>query len=172
MEPRIVPDLFAVRPSSSSKSGEAPPADHELRETGLEYQTSLSVVPERSNDRQARPSHLWHEPACESLRLGPPSLRARSPRSLARLSYGRPTRYTRHCGSRIVRRTPRARIRRPPLPLPSGVSDRAVGRASAEPDSWVSAIVWRCLVFTVSDTRARSGAGHETKLCVAGRARS
>jgi Ca-activated chloride channel homolog len=151
VEPKKVPDLFAGRPIVvfGKWRGAARGSIEISGKTGRGvYQTSLAVGPERSNDRQAALRHLWARTRIANLSDFGPSVpseaRVAAITSLG-LTYGLLTRYTSFIAvHEIVRRaTEGAEDVDQPLPLPAGVSDRAVGMTSgAEPELiWIGAIV-------------------------------
>jgi Ca-activated chloride channel family protein len=151
VEPKKVPDLFAGRPIVviGKWRGAARGSIEISGKTGRGvYQASLAIVPERSNDRQAALRHLWARTRIANLSdFGPsvPSEARVSEITSLGLTYGLLTRYTSFIAvHEIVRRTTEgAEDVDQPLPLPAGVSDRAVGITSgAEPGlMWISAIV-------------------------------
>jgi Ca-activated chloride channel family protein len=150
VEPRKVPDLFASRPlvvfgkwrgavggsiEISGKTGRGP------------FQTSIAVVRESADARQGALRHLWARTRIANLSdFGPSAAdeeRVAEITSLG-LTYGLLTRYTSFIAvQEIVRRTvDGAEEVDQPLPLPAGVSDRAVGVTSGvEPELvWMMAI--------------------------------
>ena len=125
-------------------------------------------MPERSNDRQAALRHLWARTRIANLSdFGPavPSEARVAEITSLGLTYGLLTRYTSFIAvHEIVRRTTEgAEDVDQPLPLPAGVSDRAVGMTSgAEPElMWISAIVLALFgcARLLRAKRSRSGAG-------------
>jgi Ca-activated chloride channel family protein len=149
VEPRAIPDLFASRPivvfgkwrgpvggsiTISGQTGRGP------------YQTSIAVVSD-AGARQSALRHLWARARIANLddfgNGAPADNRVHEITSLG-LKYGLLTRYTSFVAvQEIVRRTTDgAEDVDQPLPLPEGVSDRAVGMTSgAEPDlAWVLSI--------------------------------
>jgi len=150
VEPRAIPDLFASRPivvfgkwrgpiggsvTVSGRAGRGP------------YQTSIAVVPDPGNERQRALRHLWARARIANLddfgngaRVDD---RVHEITSLG-LAYGLLTRYTSFVAVQetVRRTTDGADDVDQPLPMPQGVSDRAVGVTSgAEPDLvWVLSI--------------------------------
>ena len=151
VEPRKIPDLFASRPIVvfGKWRGAARGSIEISGKTGRGlYQTSLSVVPESSDVRHAALRHLWARTRIANLAdFGPatPSEERVAEITSLGLGYGLLTRYTSFIAvHEIVRRTAEgADDVDQPLPLPAGVSDRAVGVTSgAEPElMWLTAIV-------------------------------
>jgi Ca-activated chloride channel family protein len=151
VEPRKIPDLFASRPIVVfGKWRGAARGSIEISGTtgrGL-YQTSLAVVPESSDVRHAALRHLWARTRIANLAdFGPstPSEKRVAEITALGLGYGLLTRYTSFIAvHEIVRRTTEgADDVDQPLPLPAGVSDRAVGMTSGvEPElMWIAALV-------------------------------
>lgn len=152
VEPRKVPDLFASRPlvvfgkwrgavggsiEISGKTGRGP------------FQTSIPVVPESADMRQGALRHLWARTRIANLSdFGPnaPDVERVAEITSLGLTYGLLTRYTSFIAvQEIVRRTADGADEvDQPLPLPAGVSDRAVGVTSGvEPELvWMAAIVF------------------------------
>jgi len=150
VEPKKVPDLFAYRPivvfgkwrgtargsiDISGRTGRGP------------YQTSIAVSGAGNDPRHAALRHLWARNRIAELSdFGPAPDEARIAEitSLG-LTYHLLTRYTSFVAvQEIVRRTTEdADDIDQPLPLPDGVSDRAVGVTNGpEPDiAWLCAIV-------------------------------
>jgi Ca-activated chloride channel family protein len=150
VEPRKVPDLFASRPIvvfgkwRGAARGSIEISGHTGRGP---YQTSLAVVPEASDVRHAALRHLWARTRIGNLSdFGPsaPSEERVADITSLGLTYGLLTRYTSFIAvHEIVRRTTDgADDVDQPLPLPAGVSDRAVGVTSGfEPE-----LVWMYLL--------------------------
>lgn len=164
VEPRTIPDLFASRPivvfgkwrgaaggsiELSGTTGRAP------------YHTSIAVAPPPAEARHGALRHLWARTRIANLDdFGPGAVdeeRMREVTSLG-LTYGLLTKYTSFVAvQEIIRRTDvDADDVDQPLPLPAGVSDRAVGVTSgAEPELvWLAAIV---LALFVSANLLRGG---------------
>jgi Ca-activated chloride channel family protein len=151
VEPRKVPDLFASRPIVvfGKFRGTARGSIEISGKTGRGvYQTSIAVVPESSDARHAALRQLWARTRIANLSDFGPQVadeeRVAEITSLG-LTYGLLTRYTSFIAvHEIVRRTAEgAEDVDQPLPLPKGVSDRAVGVTSGfEPElAWTSAMV-------------------------------
>ncbi len=151
VEPSRIPDLFASRPIVVfGKFRGTPGGSIELSgRTGREvYRISLAVAPPGPDDRHSALRHLWARTRIANLDdFGPRAAaadRAAEITSLG-LTYGLLTRYTSFVAvHEIVRRTAGdADDVDQPLPLPSGVTDLAVGvRRGAEPELlWVFAVV-------------------------------
>ena len=130
-------------------------------QTGREpYRTTIAIAPPRPDDRHGALRHLWARTRIANLDdFGPraaDSDRVAEMTSLG-LNYGLLTRYTSFVAvQEIVRRSSGdADDVDQPLPLPSGVSDLAVGvRSGAEPDLlWVSVLV----LALISGARALLG---------------
>jgi Ca-activated chloride channel homolog len=169
VEPRKMPDLFASRPIVvfGKWRGAARGSVEISGQTGRgRYQTSIAVVPQSSDARQAALRHLWARTWIANLSdfgsSAPSEARVAEITSLG-LTYGLLTRYTSFIAvHEIVRRTAEgADDVDQPLPLPAGVSDRAVGVTSGvEPELvWMSVIVlavfgWAWLLRV---KRSRSG---------------
>jgi Ca-activated chloride channel homolog len=169
VEPGKIPDLFASRPLVVfGKWRGAPGGSIEVSgKTGRGlYHTSMAVAPEHADPRQAALRYLWARTRIANLAdFGPaePSDEHVAAITSLGLTYGLLTRYTSFVAvQEIVRRTTDdADAVDQPLPLPAGVSDRAVGVTSGvEPDLvWVSAIVAALLACTwlLHTRRSRSG---------------
>jgi Ca-activated chloride channel family protein len=170
VEPRKIPDLFASRPIVvfGKWRGGTSGSIEISGKTGREpYRTSIAVTPELSDMRHGALRHLWARTRIANLgdfgTGGTNDDRVAEITSLG-LTYGLLTRYTSFIAvQEIVRRTNgSADDVDQPLPLPAGVSDRAVGVTSgAEPELvWVCAIVlglFAC-VSLLRARRPRSGA--------------
>jgi Ca-activated chloride channel family protein len=152
VEPRKIPDLFASRPIVVFGKWRGAAARGSIEISGKTgrglYQTSIPVVPESSDPRQGALRHLWARTRIANLAdFGPhvPNEERVAEITALGLSYGLLTRYTSFVAvHEIVRRTAEGADEvDQPLPLPAGVSDRAVGMASgAEPELvWISAVV-------------------------------
>jgi Ca-activated chloride channel homolog len=151
VEPRKVPDLFASRPIVVfGKWRGAVRGSIEITGTSGQgiYHASLPIVPQRSDARHAALRHLWARTRIANLSdFGPstPSERRVAEITALGLGYGLLTKYTSFIAvHEIVRRaTDDAEDVDQPLPLPEGVSDRAVGMTSGdEPELvWIAAIV-------------------------------
>jgi Ca-activated chloride channel homolog len=150
VEPRRIPDLFASRPIVvfGKWRGAAHGSIEIAGNTGRGvYQTSIAVAPDPSDVSHAALRHLWARTRIANLSdFGsgvPAEPRVAAITSLG-LTYGLLTRYTSFVAvHEIVRRTTGgADDVDQPLPLPAGVSDRAVGVTSgAEPELvWMSAV--------------------------------
>jgi Ca-activated chloride channel homolog len=151
VEPRKIPDLFASRPIVvfGKWRGAARGSIEISGKTGRGvYQTSIAVAEERLDVRHAALRHLWARTRIANLAdFGPQVVdeeRVAEITSLG-LTYGLLTKYTSFIAvHEIVRRTTEdADDVDQPLPLPAGVSDRAVGVTSgAEPELvWLTALV-------------------------------
>lgn len=151
VEPRKVPDLFASRPIVvfGKYRGTARGSIVISGNTGRGvYQTSIAVVPESSDARHAALRQLWARTRIAN--LSDFGSRATDDERVAEitslgLTYRLLTRYTSFIAvHEIVRRTVEgAEDVDQPLPLPQGVSDRAVGVTSGfEPElAWTSVMV-------------------------------
>jgi Ca-activated chloride channel family protein len=168
VEPGRIPDLFASRPLVVfGKWRGAPGGSIEISgKTGRGvYHTSMAVAPEPADLRQAALRYLWARTRIANLAdFGPadPSDERVAEITSLGLTYGLLTRYTSFVAvHEIVRNTEDADAVDQPLPLPAGVSDRAVGVTSGvEPDLvWISAIVAALLacVWLLHTRRSRSG---------------
>jgi Ca-activated chloride channel family protein len=143
VEPRRIPDLFASRPIVvfGKWRGSAGGSIELSGRTGHEpFRTSIAVAPPGRDDRHGALRHLWARTRIANLSdFGPAAAgrdRVAEVTSLG-LTYGLLTRYTSFVAvQEIVRRAPDGADEvDQPLPLPSGVSDLAVGvRSGAEPD--------------------------------------
>jgi Ca-activated chloride channel family protein len=171
VEPRKIPDLFASRPIvvfgkwRGTASGSRRTASGSIEMTGRtargHFQASLPVTPESSHASHGALRHLWARARIADLSdFGPGSPdtdRVAEITSLG-LTYGLLTRYTSFVAvQEIVRQASgNADEVDQPLPLPAGVSDRAVGvTQGSEPDLiWVVAIAL-ALLSCVSLLRAR-----------------
>jgi Ca-activated chloride channel family protein len=151
VEPRKVPDLFASRPIVvfGKWRGAAGGSIEISGKTGRGlYQTSIAVSPIRSHVSHAALRHLWARTRIANLAdfgpHAPAEDRIAEITSLG-LTYGLLTKYTSFIAvHEIVRRTTEgADDVDQPLPLPAGVSNRAVGVTSgAEPELvWIAALV-------------------------------
>lgn len=151
VEPTKIPDLFASRPLVVFGKWRGAPAGSIAisGKTGRGlYHTSIAVGPEHADPRQAALRYLWARTRIANLvdfgPANPSDERVAEITSLG-LNYGLLTRYTSFVAvQEIVRRkTDDADDVDQPLPLPAGVSDRAVGMTNGvEPELvWVAAIV-------------------------------
>jgi Ca-activated chloride channel family protein len=150
VEPRKIPDLFASRPIvvfGKWRGSRAGSIEISGKTGAGAYQTSIAVVPESSDVRHAALRHLWARTRIADLSdFGPrvPSEQRVAEITSLGLAYGLLTRYTSFVAvHEIVRRTTEgADDVDQPLPLPAGVSDRAVGvTGGAEPELvWMSAV--------------------------------
>jgi Ca-activated chloride channel family protein len=170
VEPGTIPDLFASRPLVviGKWRGDASGSIELSGTTGRgAYHTSIPVSLANADASHGALRHLWARTRIADLSDfgpgAPTEERAAQITSLG-LVYGLLTRYTSFVAvQEIVRRTTdSADDVDQPLPLPAGVSDRAIGVTSGpEPDLvWVASIVvamlgWASLVRT---HRRRSGA--------------
>ena len=158
VEPRKIPDLFASRPIVVfGKWRGAIRGSIEISgKTGRgAYDVSLPVVGDSADARHAALRHLWARTRIANLSdFGPstPSDQRVAEITALGLGYGLLTRYTSFIAvHEIVRRTTDgADDVDQPLPLPAGVSDRAVGMTSAfEPESiWLAAMVLAMLTIS------------------------
>jgi Ca-activated chloride channel homolog len=168
VEPRSIPDLFASRPIVvfGKWRGAAHGSIEISGNTGRgAYQTSIAVAPDTSDVRHAALRHLWARTRIANLSDFGPGVpgepRVAALTSLG-LTYGLLTRYTSFVAvHEIVRTTEGATDVDQPLPLPAGVSDRAVGVTSgAEPELvWMSAVALALLggAWLLRLTRLRWG---------------
>jgi len=151
VEPTAIPDLFASRPIVVFGKWRGPAAGT-IAITGLTghgpFQTSVAVTPDLVDARQSGLRHLWARTRIAT--LDDFGAGARTPERVADitslgLKYSLLTRYTSFIAvQEIVRRTTDDGTDvDQPLPLPEGVSDRAVGMTSgAEPElMWLSVVV-------------------------------
>jgi Ca-activated chloride channel family protein len=170
VEPKAIPDLFASRPVVVfGKWRGSPGGSVEISgQTGRgPYQTSIPVVPGAVSVEHSALRHLWARTRIATLDdFGTGTADADRIGAITKLGleYGLLTRYTSFIAvQEIVRRTADGAVDvDQPLPLPQGVSDRAVGMTSgAEPDLlWVAAIglmLIACAHLTRS-RRRRAGA--------------
>ncbi len=168
VEPGKIPDLFASRPIVvfGKWRGRVGGSIEISGKTGRgAYQTSVAVTPQSADASHAALRHLWARTRIAELSdFGPATPsddRVAAITSLG-LTYGLLTKYTSFIAvHEIVRRTAdEADDVDQPLPLPQGVSDRAVGVTSgAEPELvWVFAIAV-ALLGCVGLLRARRRAG-------------
>ena len=151
VEPRKIPDLFASRPIVvfGKYRGAARGSVEIAGTTGVGvYQASIPVVAESSDARHAALRHLWARTRIGNLSdFGPGTADEKRVAEITSLglTYGLLTRYTSFIAvHEIVRRTTEgAEDVDQPLPLPAGVSDRAVGVTSGfEPElAWLSVMV-------------------------------
>jgi Ca-activated chloride channel family protein len=150
VEPAKIPDLFASRPIVvfGKWRGRLGASIEVSGRTGRgAYQTTIPVVQESSDASHAALRHLWARTRIADLSDFGPSTpdetRVAAITSLG-LTYGLLTKYTSFIAvHEVVRRTTDgASDVDQPLPLPEGVSDRAVGVTSgAEPELiWVIAV--------------------------------
>jgi Ca-activated chloride channel family protein len=169
VEPRTVPDLFASRPIVVfGKWRGAPRGSIEISgHTGRgRYHTSIAVVPQSAGTTHSALRHLWARTRITNLSdFGPSSPGAERVAEITSLglTYGLLTRYTSFVAvQEIVRRTAGGADEvDQPLPLPAGVSDRAVGVTSgAEPElvclAAIALALFGCATL-LRPRRARSG---------------
>ena len=155
VEPKKIPDLFATRPIVvfGKWRGGAGGFDRNLGyDRPRAYRTSIPVLPDNSGASHSALRHLWARTRIADLSdFGPGASgqdRVAEITSLG-LTYGLLTRYTSFIAvQEIVRRTAEsADDVDQPLPLPAGVSDRAVGVTNG-PNRRLSGCArshWRCL---------------------------
>jgi Ca-activated chloride channel family protein len=158
VEPGKIPDLFASRPIVVfGKWRGAIGGSIEISgRTGRGiYQTSIPVVAANADASHAALRHLWARTRIANLSdFGPatPSQDRIGEITSLGLTYGLLTKYTSFVAvHEVVRRTGEdADDVNQPLPLPEGVSDRAVGVTSgAEPElTWVMAVAMALLAAT------------------------
>ena len=168
VEPRKIPDLFASRPIVvfGKWRGRVGGSIEISGKTGRgAYQTSVAVTPQSADASHAALRHLWARTRIAELSdFGPatPSKERVAAITSLGLTYGLLTKYTSFIAvHEVVRRTAdEADDVDQPLPLPQGVSDRAIGVTSgAEPELvWVFAIAV-ALLGCVGWLRARRRAG-------------
>lgn len=169
VEPRKIPDLFASRPIVVfGKWRGAAVGSIEISGTAGRgaYQASIPVTLDASDASHGALRHLWARTRIANLSdVGPGPAQDASVAQITSLglTYGLLTRYTSFIAVReIVRRTgsPADDVDQP-LPLPAGVSDRAVGVTNgSEPEIvWLFAIVATILggVALVRTRGRRSG---------------
>jgi Ca-activated chloride channel family protein len=170
VEPGKVSDLFASRPIvvfGKWRGARAGSIDISGKSGRGVYQASVPVTSALLDDSHAALRHLWARTRIAELSDFGPSApsegRVAEITSLG-LTYGLLTRYTSFVAvQEIVRRTTEtADDVDQPLPMPEGVSDRAIGVTSgAEPDIvWVTAILAMALgcVMVRRARRRRAGA--------------
>jgi Ca-activated chloride channel family protein len=151
IEPRSIPDLFASRPVVvfGKWRGAADGAIRISGQTGRgRYHTSIAVSAAEADPRQGALRHLWARTRIANLAdFGPaqPSDERVAEITALGLTYGLLTRYTSFVAvhEAVRRASEGADEVDQPLPLPVGVSDRAVGMTSgSEPGLvWLAAIV-------------------------------
>ena len=154
VEPAQVPDLFATRPIVlfGKWRGDAAGSIELSGRTGRGmYHASIAVSPASADESHAALRHLWARTRVADLSDFGPAVpneaRVQEITSLG-LTYGLLTRYTSFVAvQEVVRRTTEdAADVDQPLPLPAGVSDRAIGvTLGPEPD-----IVWLAAVTVVA----------------------
>jgi Ca-activated chloride channel family protein len=169
VEPRKIPDLFASRPVVVFGKWRGPVGGsiHISGKTGRgPFQTSIAVVREHADLRQRALQYLWARTRIANLSdFGPADPGAERVAEITSLGlrYGLLTRCTSFIAvHEIVRRTVDDDLDvDQPLPLPSGVSDRAVGVTSGiEPELvWMVAIVLSLFTFAALLRRKRSSVG-------------
>jgi Ca-activated chloride channel homolog len=152
VEPGKIPDLFASRPIVvfGKWRGEIGGSIEISGKTGRgAYQTTIPVVPANADENHAALRHLWARTRIANLSdFGPasPSQDRIAEITSLGLTYSLLTKYTSFIAvHEVVRRTSGdADDVNQPLPLPAGVSDRAIGVTSgAEPElMWVMAIAF------------------------------
>jgi Ca-activated chloride channel family protein len=170
VEPRTIPDLFASRPIVViGKWRGDPTGSIELSGTtgGGAYHTSVPVPLASADAGHAALRHLWARTRIADLSdFGPANPTEERVAEITRLglAYSLLTRYTSFVAvQELVRRTTDgADDVDQPLPLPAGLSDRAVGVTSGpEPDIlWLAAIVaaWFGAASLLRARRRRQGA--------------
>jgi Ca-activated chloride channel homolog len=170
VEPRQVADLFASRPIVvfGKWRGDAAGSIEISGMTGRgPYQKSIAVSPANADARHAALRHLWARTRIADLSdFGPssPSDERVSEITSLGLTYSLLTKYTSFVAvQEVVRRTTGdADDVDQPLPLPSGVSDLAVGvTRGPEPDMvWMAGLVVGLLgcIAVLRDRRRRLGA--------------
>jgi Ca-activated chloride channel family protein len=166
VEPAAPPDLFASRPIVviGKWRGTATGSIEIAGKTGRgAYQTSLPVSPANADARHGALRHLWARTRIAELSdFGPgaPDEKRVAEITSLGLTYSLLTRYTSFVAvQELIRRTSEdADDVDQPLPLPAGVSDRAVGVTSgAEPEiAWVAAMV-AALICVILLRRRRPG---------------
>jgi Ca-activated chloride channel family protein len=169
VEPRRIPDLFASRPVVVFGKWRGP-ADGAIRISGKTgrgpFHTSIPVAAADGDAHQGALRYLWARTRIANLAdFGPaqPSDQRVAEITALGLTYGLLTRYTSFVAvHEVVRRAgDDADDVDQPLPLPAGVSDRAVGMTSGfEPELlWLAALV--LAVFTgarlLNARRAQAG---------------
>ena len=168
VEPAHVPDLFASRPIVlfGKWRGNAAGSIELSGSTGRgAYRASIPVSSASVDGSHAALRHLWARTRIADLSdfgmAAPSEARVEEITALG-LTYGLLTRYTSFVAvHEIVRRTTdNASDVDQPLPLPAGVSDRAIGvTMGPEPDIvWVSAILVAALSLVMLLRRRQSGA--------------
>lgn len=168
VEPRRIPDLFASRPVVVFGKWRGA-ADGAIRISGKTgrgpFETSIPVAAADADPRQGALRYLWARTRIANLAdFGPaqPSDERVAEITSLGLTYGLLTRYTSFVAvHEAIRRTADGADEvDQPLPLPAGVSDRAVGMTSGfEPE-----LLWLALVLAViagarllQERRARAG---------------
>jgi Ca-activated chloride channel family protein len=169
VEPRTIPDLFAGRPVVvfGKWRGNAGGSVEISGRTGRgPYWTSIAVTPESADAKHGALRHLWARTRIANLTdfaadVDNPDRIAQV--SALGLTYGLLTRYTSFIAvEEIVRRTDgTATDVDQPLPLPAGVTDRAVGVTMGdEPElAWVAAIALALFAGTLVSRARRSRVG-------------
>jgi Ca-activated chloride channel homolog len=163
VEPRKVPDLFASRPIVvfGKWRGNASGSVEISGTTGRgHYQTALVIGSKNSDASHRALRHLWARTRIAELSDFGPSApdRVAAITSLG-LTYGLLTRYTSFVAvQELVRAAANGDEVDQPLPLPDGVSDRAVGvTQGSEPELLWLAVIALALLGWVSLMRARGG---------------
>ncbi len=165
VEPRKIPDLFASRPIVvfGKWRGEPIGTIEISGRTGLgHYQSSIAVTQETVNVSHGALRHLWARTRIADLSdFGPGNPDADRVAAITSLglTYGLLTRYTSFVAvQELVRTSASGDEVDQPLPLPEGVSDRAVGvTQGSEPELFWVAVIAFVLLGCVSLMRARSG---------------
>jgi len=162
VEPRTIPDLFASRPIVvfGKWRGRAGGSIEISGRTGREpYRQSIAVAPS-SDGRHSALRYLWARTRIANLTdFGPAAAdaeRAAEVTSLG-LTYSLLTRYTSFVAvHEIVRTAAEGDEVDQPLPLPAGVSDRAVGVTNgAEPDLVLLSVIVLALFACAALLRAK-----------------
>ena len=166
VEPKKIPDLFASRPIVvfGKWRGSAGGSVEVSGRTGREpYRTSIAVTPANADVRHGALRYLWARTRIANLddfgAGAPDSERAAEITSMG-LTYGLLTRFTSFVAvQEIVRRTEASGDEvDQPLPLPAGVSDRAVGVTNGdEPDLLLVLAAMLALIGCARLVRASAG---------------
>ena len=170
VEPRTIPDLLASRPLvvfGKWRGGTGGSIEISGKTGREQYHASIPVSPESLDARHAALRYLWARTRIATLDefgLGPVGDDRVAEITSLGLTYGLLTRYTSFIAvQQIVRRTTDgADDVDQPLPLPEGVSDKAVGVTSGDEPHlvWLAAIALMLFVGTslLRSRRQQSGA--------------
>ena len=166
VEPKKIPDLFASRPIVvfGKWRGSAGGSIEVSGRTGREpYRTSIAITPANADARHGALRYLWARTRIANLDdfgAGASDAERAAEITSMGLTYGLLTRFTSFVAvQEIVRRTEAgADDVDQPLPLPAGVSDRAVGVANGdEPDLLLVLATTLALIGCARLIRASAG---------------